>query len=296
MTDGNSKQFSRRKIGGSISPAVHFLEKWFSSRNWLDSYFSICCLTVATNLYEWYVMSNSALASVLSDSTGSLVSQTMRVVNEHIRKMGLKLGNPIPSESAFAEQLGVSRAVVREAFRSLAAVGVIEIGNGRRARVGGIDETVLPIILNHAVLTDQVSILQIYDVRRTIEMRTVALAAMRRSPAEAAEISGLAASMDQDFAIANAVMEHDIAFHMAIARASKNPLFSLIVSAFRSVTHHTWHIGWSSRRTDEDRRGSVACHIRIAEAISRQDTKDAEDCMAEHFDNSVKTLLAAGVT
>jgi GntR family transcriptional regulator, transcriptional repressor for pyruvate dehydrogenase complex len=264
--------------------------------NRLDSHFSMCCLAIIANLYEWYAMSKSPPAPILSDSAGGLVSQTMRVVNDHIRNTGLKLGNPIPSESAFAKQLGVSRAVVREAFRSLAAVGVIEIGNGRRARVGGIDETVLPIILNHAVLTDQVTILQIYDVRRTIEMRTVALAAMRRSPAEAAEISGLAASMDHDFAIASAVMEHDISFHMSIARASKNPLFSLIVSSFRSVTHHTWHIGWSSRRTDEDRRGSVACHIRIAEAISRQDAKDAEDCMAEHFDNSVKTLLAAGVT
>jgi GntR family transcriptional regulator, transcriptional repressor for pyruvate dehydrogenase complex len=232
----------------------------------------------------------------LSDSTGGLVSRAMLAINQHIRSSGLKLGDSMPSETAFALQLGVSRAVIREAFRSLSAVGVIEVGNGRRARVGGIDETVLPIILNHAVLTDQISILQVYDARRTIEMRTVALAAMRRSPAEAAEISGLAASMDQDFGIASTVMEHDISFHEAIARASKNPLFSLIVSAFRAVTHHTWHIGWSSRRTDEDRRGSITCHIRIADAIKRQDTKDAEDCMAEHFDNSVKVLLAAGVT
>jgi GntR family transcriptional regulator, transcriptional repressor for pyruvate dehydrogenase complex len=206
------------------------MEKWFSSWNCLDSYFQIWCLTITSNLYEWYSMNSSTSIPALSDSTGSLVSQTMRVVNEHIRNTGLKLGNPIPSESAFAKQLGVSRAVVREAFRSLAAVGVIELGNGRRARVGGIDETVLPIILNHAVLTDQVSILQIYDVRRTIEMRTVALAAMRRSTAEAAEISGLAASMDQDFAIADTVMEHDIAFHLAIARASKSRIIHGILA------------------------------------------------------------------
>lgn len=67
-------------------------------------------------------------------------------------------GGPFPAKSAFAVQIGFPRAVVRKAFRSLSAVGVIEIGNGRRARVGGIDDTVLPIILNHAVLTEQVSI------------------------------------------------------------------------------------------------------------------------------------------
>ncbi len=234
--------------------------------------------------------------SALSDTDGSLVSRAMKAVSDHIRDEQLKLGFPIPSEAAFALKVGVSRAVVREAFRSLAAVGVIEIGNGRRARVGGVDETVLPIILNHAVLTDQVSIQQIYDVRRTVEMRTVTLAALRRTNDESVEISGLAAAMDRDFDTPAVVKEHDIAFHEAISRASKNPLFSLLVSSFRVVTQQTWHIAWHSRPSDVERRDSMACHMKIADAIARQDTKDAAAYMAEHFDNSVKALLAAGVT
>ena len=233
---------------------------------------------------------------LLPDTDGSLVSKTMKAISDHIRDEQLKLGFPIPSEATFALQVGVSRAVVREAFRSLSAVGVIEIGNGRRARVGGIDETVLPIILNHAVLTDQVSIQQIYDVRRTVEMRTVTLAALRRTNDEALEISRLAAAMDRDFDTPVIVKEHDIAFHEAISRASKNPLFSLLVSSFRVVTQQTWHIAWNSRSSDAERRDSMACHVRIADAIARQDTKDAATFMAEHFDNSVKVLLAAGVT
>lgn len=236
------------------------------------------------------------VAKTVPDADDSLVSQAMSAVNNHIRTEQLKLGSPIPSEAAFALRVGVSRAVVREAFRSLATVGVIEIGNGRRARVGGIDETVLPIILNHAVLTDQVSIQQIYDVRRTVEMRTVTLAALRRTPQEALEISGLAAAMDRDFDTPSAVKEHDIAFHEAISRASKNPLFTLLVSSFRVITQQTWHLAWNSRSSDTERRDSMACHMRIADAITRQDPKAAATCMAEHFDNSVKVLLGAGVT
>jgi GntR family transcriptional regulator, transcriptional repressor for pyruvate dehydrogenase complex len=241
-------------------------------------------------------MNAAANSNVLSDTDGSLVSLAMKAISDHIRDEQLKLGFAIPSEAAFALKVGVSRAVVREAFRSLAAVGVIEIGNGRRARVGGIDETVLPIILNHAVLTDQVSIQQIYDVRRTVEMRTVTLAALRRTNDEALEISRLAAAMDRDFDTPVVVKEHDISFHEAISRASKNPLFSLLVSSFRVVTQQTWHIAWHSRPSDAERRDSMACHMRIADAIARQDTKDAATFMAEHFDNSVKALLAAGIT
>jgi len=239
----------------------------------------------------------SALAQCNTAETGeSLVSRAMQAVNAHIRDAGLRPGQAIPSESAFAVQIGVSRAVVREAFRSLAAVGVIEIGNGRRARVGGIDDTVLPIILNHAVLTEQVSIQQIYDVRRAIELRTVTLAALRRPPAEAEALLALTARMDQDFDAPEKVKESDIAFHEAIARASRNPLFAAIVSAFRVITEKTWHIGWSSRPTDQERHANVLCHRRIAEAIARQNAREAEALMAEHFDNSVKALLAAGIT
>jgi DNA-binding FadR family transcriptional regulator len=154
---------------------------------------------------------------------------------------------------------------------------------------------VLPLLLDHAVTTDQVSIQQIYDVRRTIEIRTVALAALRRSEAEAREIVGFARGMDVDFHLAPRVMEHDIAFHEAIARASRNPLFALIVGSFQVVTRQTWGIGWASRPTDRVRREAVDCHRRIAEAIAARDAKAAEMAMAEHFDASVKALLDAGV-
>ena len=230
------------------------------------------------------------------EESESLVTQTMRTITDHIRDAELKLGQPIPSESAFALKMGVSRAVVREAFSSLAMVGVIEVGNGRRARVGGIDEKVLPIILNHAVLTEQVSVQQIYDVRRAIEQRTVVLAALRRTPAEAEMIVNFAAAMDRDFNDPHLVEQCDISFHEIIARASKNPLFALIVSSFRIVTEKTWSIGWASRATDEDRRNSVLCHKRIAAAILQQNAKEAEALMVEHFDNSVRALLAAGIT
>jgi GntR family transcriptional repressor for pyruvate dehydrogenase complex len=241
-------------------------------------------------------MTRALAASDATDTGESLVSRAMDIVNQHIRDQGLRRGQPIPSEQAFALQMGVSRAVVREAFRSLATVGIIEVGNGRRARVGGIDDTVLPLILNHAVLTDQVSIQQIYDVRRAIELRTVALAALRRTPAEAAEILALTQRMERDFDQPEKVKESDIAFHEAIASASRNPLFALIVSAFRVITEKTWHISWSSRPTDAERHANVLCHRRIAEAIEQQRAREAEALMAEHFDNSVKALLAAGVT
>jgi GntR family transcriptional regulator, transcriptional repressor for pyruvate dehydrogenase complex len=235
------------------------------------------------------------LAQVESPSSNSLVSKVMLAVNDHIRSGALQPGDNLPAEAVFALQIGVSRAVVREAFRSLGTLGIIEVGNGRRARVGSIQSDVLGLILDHAVQTDQVSIQQIYDVRRTIEMRTVGLAALRRTAKEAETILQLAAAMRRDFADHEAVMGNDIAFHEMIGQASRNPLFGLIVRSFSTITRQTWSIGWVSRASDGERIESIDCHERIAAAIDARDPKGAEAAMADHFDNSVKALLKAGV-
>lgn len=225
----------------------------------------------------------------------SLVERVMHGLNEHIRAHGLRPGDTLPSESAFALQLGVSRAVVREAFRSMATLRLIDVGNGRRARVSPIDQSVLALVLDHAVLTEQTSIQQIYDVRRAIELRTVVLAAMRRNDRETREIEGFAAAMRADFHRPERVMEHDIAFHEAIAAASRNPMFALLVRSFHVITRQTWAIGWQSRPGDAQRMASVDGHRAIAAAIAGRNHQTAEAAMAEHFDMSVKALLAAGI-
>jgi GntR family transcriptional repressor for pyruvate dehydrogenase complex len=225
----------------------------------------------------------------------SLVSRVVHDIRRLIRSEGLRIGDPLPSEAALGEQLGVSRAVVREAYRSMAALRLISVGNGRRARVSEVDPEVLALVIDHGVTTDQVSVQQILDVRRTIEMRTGGLAALRRTDKEAQEIVALAAAMRADFNDMDKVMEHDIAFHETIARASRNPLFALIVGSFHVVTRQTWRIGWLARENDVDRYENVACHEAIAATIERGNRAGAESLMAEHFDNTVKVLLASGI-
>lgn len=229
------------------------------------------------------------------EAPGSLVARVVHGIRELIRSEGLRIGDVLPSEAAMGEQLGVSRAVVREAYQSMAALKLINVGNGRRARVSEVDPEVLALVIDHGVTTDQVSVQQILDVRRTIEMRTVGLAALRRTDREAREIVALAAAMRADFGDSDKVMEHDIAFHETIARASRNPIFALIVGSFHVVTRQTWRIGWLARETDADRYENVACHEAIAAAIEAGNRPAAEDQMAAHFDNTVKVLLASGI-
>ncbi|TIS81947.1 MAG: FadR family transcriptional regulator, partial [Mesorhizobium sp.] len=113
-----------------------------------------------------------------------LVSTAIQAITQHIRSEGLA-----PSEAAMTRQLNVSRTVVREAFRSLSAMRLIDMSAGRRATVAKLDTGAMSMVIEHGITTQQISVQQVYDVRRTIEMRTVALAALRRTNAEAAAIA-----------------------------------------------------------------------------------------------------------
>jgi len=133
-------------------------------------------------------------------------------------------------------------------------------------------------------------------VRRTIETRIATLAALRRLDEEALAIRDLAARMRAALDAPEELMELDLEFHAALAQASRNPVFALIVGAFAGITRQTWPIGWRSRVTDDAREAMIAGHEEIAAAVAAGDPVRASAAMETHFDASVRVLLVAGLS
>ena len=98
----------------------------------------------------------------------SLSQSVFAAVTSYIRDNGLRTGDALPSETAIAASVGVSRTIVREAFGALAALKLIDVGNGRRARVGVIDGSIMALPLGHAVDTAQTTVPQVWDARRSL--------------------------------------------------------------------------------------------------------------------------------
>jgi DNA-binding FadR family transcriptional regulator len=228
-------------------------------------------------------------------SAEGLVGRAVNAIVDDIRANGLRKGDLLPSESAMVTKLQVSRIVVREANRYLAALGILEITNGRAPRVSVPDEHVVGMLLDHVVYTGHVTIQQVLAVRRPLEVRAAALAAVRRTPEQAKRIVAHAAGMRAALKDPKTMSEHDIALHAVIADASQNPLLAIMIKAFTPVTRQTWPVGWKSRTEPEEQTAMIACHEAIADAIYRQDVVAARTTMSAHFDESVKALVAAGV-
>ncbi|MFT3727096.1 MAG: FCD domain-containing protein [Terricaulis sp.] len=225
---------------------------------------------------------------------GSLVQSAMNAVTSYIRDNKLRVGDTMPGETHFATTLGVSRAVMREAFGALAALKLIDVGNGRKPRVGAIDGSVIATSLDHAVTTAQISVPEIWDVRRTIEVRTAALAAELRTEQQAEELRALAGAMAADYEDLTKTTRHDIAFHELIARASHNALFLQIVGSFGPLMQVAVPTAWRTRTTKKQREIIIERHVAVANAIVARDVEAAAAAMHAHFDDSVGELLKSG--
>lgn len=228
-----------------------------------------------------------------TDDGGSLVNRAIQAVRDHIRDNDLKVGDKLPGEGSFATDLGVSRAVMREAFGALAALGLIDVANGRRARVGVIDGSVLGASLDHAVSTEQISVAEVWDVRRTVEVRIAMLAAERRSEAQARQIVALATAMVDAVNDFDRITANDIAFHEAIAQAANNKLFAQIVHSFAPLLRTAVPQAWRTRTAEEQRQTMFDRHLDLAKAIANGDAQAAGAAMEAHFDASIGQQLHA---
>lgn len=222
----------------------------------------------------------------------TLVQRAVDAVNAHILEHKLQVGDTLPGEGYFAELLGVSRAVMREAFGALAALRLIDVGNGRKPRVGAIDGSVMAASLSHAVTTKQVTVAEVWDVRRTLELRTIELAARNRSKAQAQAILVEADAMIAAGDDLDTITRHDIRFHQAISQASGNILFFQIIRSFEPLMGIAVPAAWHTRVTRAQRSGMLDHHRHIAETILASDPEAAIAAMQDHFEKSIGDLLS----
>ena len=167
------------------------------------------------------------------------VSRAYRGIYEYVARKGLKPGDRLPTERDFARFLGVSRTAVREAMRQMAALGIVE---GRRGKGTFLKQALSPdtSYVAFPVSTEKESLLATLEVRRALEDLAVRLAAERASPEQIQELERILDEFDEYVARGFDPSDPDWRFHVALYRASHNPVLTNIMEAMSSVLHRFW--------------------------------------------------------
>jgi GntR family transcriptional regulator, transcriptional repressor for pyruvate dehydrogenase complex len=217
----------------------------------------------------------------LSDKVAEMLLDT-------ITARGLKPGERLPSERELGEQFGVSRTVIREAVRALAAKGVIEARTGSGLRVAAVEASAVSESMGLFLRGARLEYPKIHEVRTTLEVEVAGLAAER---ATVEDIDGLAENLSRTRASlkdVDALALLDVEFHRRVVEASHNELYLVVIDSIGEILLEI-------RRLTQGIPGrpqkAVRAHRTILRAIESHSPEDARRAMREHLDESLSAWL-----
>jgi DNA-binding FadR family transcriptional regulator len=150
-------------------------------------------------------------------------------------------GERLPPERDLAESLGASRPVVHAALEELAKRGLVHIESRRGVFVAdwrreGSVEMLLSLMSYSGGEISPHFFDSILELRILFETETARLAAMRRSPAQIEEIERIVARERLfEYGEPHDVTVLDYAFHLAVAIASGNDIYPLLMNSLKRV-------------------------------------------------------------
>jgi GntR family transcriptional repressor for pyruvate dehydrogenase complex len=214
-------------------------------------------------------------------------------VRELIETKQLQPGERLPAERDLARMLGVSRVPIREAMRTLAAQGLIDIrrGQGMFVATSSVEATVDQ--LTNALLKQRDLLAELFAVRRLLEPASAQWAAARREPDDVAKLERLLADMQQagertppDY---DTIGERDTQLHVEIAATSDNRVLVRIMQAIQDL--HREQLETSLRYRDRV-HDTLKDHSRIVRAIANGDPVEARTAMLDHLANGEAATMA----
>ncbi|MEU7883662.1 FadR/GntR family transcriptional regulator [Microbispora bryophytorum] len=239
------------------------------------------------------------------DARPRAFEEVLARIEERIGADGLTVGDRLPGERQLAEQLGVGRSSVREALRVLETLGVVASQAGRGPDAGAVltsrpGNALTDLLRLHLGLAT-LSMREVIDTRLMIEQWAAARAAAANAAANAAapartaeartepqtaEAETATARMAEAIAAMDAArdpaefVEHDIAFHLALAEAAGNRLIVAVMRALRDALRR-YAVDAVVRLGDTG--GLQDDHRRIHRAIEDGDAGAAAAAVAEHL-------------
>jgi GntR family transcriptional repressor for pyruvate dehydrogenase complex len=211
--------------------------------------------------------------------TDSVAEQLLEKIEDGAFPRGAKL----PTEAVLSEGFGVSRTVIREAVAQLKYEGLVESRQGSGVFVTE-QAGIRPLRINYTDIDTLESVLQIVELRRSIETEVAAQAARRRTAAAMADIDAALMRIDAEVAEGGDGVAADVAFHHAIAQATGNPYFLKTLAFLGQYLETATRV----TRTNEARREDFSRQVReehqvIVAAIRAGDCDAARNAAQNHM-------------
>lgn len=208
----------------------------------------------------------------------SIVSVVLTRIKEALLRKTLKPGDYLPSETELTRTFGVSKSSVREAVKMLQAMGVVEVRRGQGTLVrtqpgaGYISPMIFQLIMESGYPDDLVELRLMFEPAYTV------MAMRRATDEDLARIGKALERLEASVRSRTQVAEDDLAFHLAILRATGNRLVVRIGETIFQLFEPS--ISISMQHIPER---AVQDHRRIYEALCARDEARLREAVLQSY-------------
>ena len=206
-------------------------------------------------------------------------------VREQLLAGTLRAGDRLLPERELAAKLGVSRPVIREVLRALAAMGVIDIRHGHGSVVRKPDFSEMGDLFTLMLAQSAEAVEDVMEARIAIERQAIRLACQRATAADVERLDGAMRRIIETIDDAAAGGEADFEFHTRIVEAAHSPTLSSVYAAISTLLRRS-HMQRRQRITDVDGIDGylIDHHRKILAAVVERDGAAADRLLTEHFE------------
>ncbi len=188
-------------------------------------------------------------------------------------------GAKLPNEPRLCQLFGVSRTTLREAVRSLAAQGYVEVRRGSGTFV--LDRSPAPDIGLQRLECLRTRLRDLFEIRMMLEPQAARLACLRGTEEELQEIARRAECVAQAIREGKNFSQPEETFHQAFVAATHNPFMEQLLPIIHNALHEAWAaldvesllaqptlqdnellMGFLRQRDEEGVQYAMAAHIR----------------------------------
>lgn len=202
----------------------------------------------------------------------------------------LRPGDALPPENVMAQQLGVSRNLVREATRSLESLGVIETRRGTGLFVQ--DFSLDPILnnLQYSLLSDLNDLSDLLQIRRILETGMIGTAIATMPDSQKQGLKQVLARMRTLAEAGQTFPNEDREFHHLIFEFAGNSAFTKLLDIFWQTFHKA---SLHADIADTKPMLTYQAHESIVDAIVAMKVREAQVALDRHYSGIEKRLEQA---
>lgn len=213
-----------------------------------------------------------------------IYEKVVEKLKESISRGDILPGDPLPSERQLMDDFGVSRSSLREAFRVMELLGLIESvpGKGRFVR-----HPKSPAEDEKIIRLEDSAVLELMEARRILDPAIAAESAMRATSSDLTRMLRVLTSTEKRLGDPNLRAQADFDFHLALAEATHNFVFVNITRMNFDLIMATHDKIYNLL---EDKDAFLLEHRSMYEAILDHNVELARETAASHIDRIYKTL------